>query len=352
MSPRARRPRGSRGRPRRTSSRRRRAGMTTFWSGSIERGHAAAPTSTTAPAETPAQMPSSRSSSARRPTSASAFETSSLPVELGEVEDLRACSRPRASAGPSRVALQRLGGDDLHVRVAPRAARGRCPSACRRCRGRRRTRRLGRRARRRISRPGRPVVRVGVGRVAVLERHVERRDRRRPARGPSRPRRSSRARPGDQTISAPYMRSESAALGRGRLRHHGPQPVAAHARRSSPARCPCCRWSARARSGPAAARPSRLGGLDQRARHAVLDRAGRVQLSSFAYSCAPPLGRSRGSSTSGVFPMRRTIERRRCGMPSAANGQPPGHRRQHDHGRVPSRHRGLAARRRAGRPRS
>ena len=64
-----------------------------------------------------------------------------LAVQQGEVDDRRNESVLERAQSLDRLALHRLGGDDLDARRrAPPSVGGRCPSACHRSRGRRRTR--------------------------------------------------------------------------------------------------------------------------------------------------------------------------------------------------------------------
>ena len=235
---------------------------TTCWS-RLHRGrHPAAPPATTAPAETPAQMPLAVE---QRPQADDGLgvRDQQLAVELGDVEDLRGVAVLERAQAHHGVALQRLGGDDLHVRVRLAQRAGRCPSACRRCRGRPRTRRprppsledLG---------AGRAVVRVGVGRVAYWNgmytpgigrgQLARQRARRRssPARRATRRsrRRTSAAAAPARAWPTPASRPAAGSRARGR---------------PSPARCRCCRSWARARSGPGDSAPVGLGRVDHRA---------------------------------------------------------------------------------------
>ena len=92
------------------------------------------------------------------------------------------------------------------------------------------------------------------------------------------------------------------ALGRDVLGHHHLQLIALDVRRSSPARCRCCRRSVRGSSARARARPVSASSIS--AVDAVLDRARRIARLQLGPDAHARLGDRRGSSTiSGVLPI-------------------------------------------------
>ena len=133
----------------------------------------------TAPEETPAKMPSS---AARRRvmTSESRLETSSFRSSRREIEDRRDEAVVEATQAAHRIALQRLAGDDLDLGAVLLEPLRRSPSGCRPVpRPATKTSISGQS--RMISSAVALVVGARVRGVAVLERHVERRSRRRGA---------------------------------------------------------------------------------------------------------------------------------------------------------------------------
>ena len=134
-----------------------------------------------------------------------------LPVELRDVEDRRHVAVLERAQAHHRVAGQRLGGGDDDVRERLAHARARCPSASRRCRGRRRARRraAGRaRSRRRCPRSGRAgSTRSRTGRASCSA------DPRRPSPAPAAPRRSSPRSRASRRSSAPKSSSTSRRSG-------------------------------------------------------------------------------------------------------------------------------------------
>ena len=184
----------------------------------------------------------------------------------------------------------------------------------------------------------RAVVRVGVRRVGVLERHVD------VGVGVG-----QLARQRDGAVGAELARRPDdlgavhaqrvGALGRRRLRHHGAQRVAADAADHG-----------QGDAGVAARRlqhhlarlelPVGLGRLDHGARDAILDRAGRVHHLELREQAGAALRRRAGAARPAAW-----IRSHRSGRRSGCRGRTRLSRlpcRQHDHGRA-VRHGGLEA---------
>ena len=199
----------------------------------------------------------------------------------------------------------RIDADQLHLGLLLLQDSARRPPSCRRCRGRRRTRRSRRRclprSRARSSgsgRPGCPGCGTGWSRSSSASRA-------RCAWRPSSSCAGLRARPRSGTprrarpTRAATRSSPATSCPASRTRTGSRAPP-----RSSPGPRRCCRWWPRRSCRPACSSPRASACVDQVQRHAVLHRTARVHVLALDVDVGGDVVRRRGCSlTSGVLPI-------------------------------------------------